>query len=255
MKPGMKVLAMDRVRRGNEQPRSEYGANNRRMIGYNRDHDEPGMNYPAMPGHIRQYPPYGGYDMNGGYDMPRNGYDMPRGNGYDAPRSGYNGGTESRRRRDSRGRYMMGGGSEYDDDDDDDKYRLKGGRMIAKGAIWTEGEEDDDWCEKLKRKSFKPVDEHQAMEWVSEMTADNDKPMPFFHIEDTENQRKVMCPECDKWEFFVAMNAMYADFQPAGQKYGAGDKPEFYALMAKLFLNDKDAGRHKLQKYMMVIPK
>lgn len=243
MKPGMRMLAMERVRRNDEHPRSEYGGtHNRRMIGYNRDH-EPEMNYPVMPGHIRQHPPYGGYDM------PRGGYE------HDMPYGGYNGGAESRRRRDRRGRYMMGGGMEYDDDDDDDKYRLKGGKMIARGAIWTEGEEDDDWCEKLKRKSFKPVDEHQAMEWVSEMETENDKSMPVFRIEDTENQRKVMCPDCDKWEFFVAMNAMYADYQPLGMKYGAGDKPEFYALAAKLFLCDKDAGRHKLQKYMMVIPK
>ena len=92
------------------------------------------------------------------------------------------------------------------------------------------------------------------MEWVSEMESESGKTMPAYRIEETESQRKAMCPDCDKWEFFVAMNAMYADYQPAAVKCGA-DKPDFYAMMAKLFLNDKDASKHKLQKYMMVIPK
>lgn len=230
MKPGMRMLMMDKVRQTGQ--RSEYGSDpSRRMIGYDRNDEMPhgGMPYDAMPGPYRSHPPMGTY---GGYGMP-----------YDRREDG----PESRRRRDRRGRYMMDG---MDDDDDDDKYRVKESKHG--GAKW---EEDDDWCEKLKRTSFKQVDEHQAMEWVSEMQAENGKPMPFFRIEDTENQRKAMCPECDKWEFFVTMNAMYADYQPIGQKYGAGDKPDFYGMMAKLFLCDKDAGRHKLQKYMMAIPK
>ena len=33
------------------------------------------------------------------------------------------------------------------------------------------------------------------------------------------------------------------------------DKPEAYAHLAKDFLMDKDAGPHKLRKYMMTIPK
>lgn len=222
------MLMMDKVRQSGQ--RSEYGSDpSRRMIGYDRSGETPhgGMPYSPTPDPYRSHPPmdaYGGYGMASDREY----------------------GPESRRRRDKRGRYMMGGM----DDDDDDKYHVKESKHG--GAKW---EEDDDWCEKLKRKSFKAVDEHQAMEWVSDMETENNKPMPFFRIEDTENQRKVMCPDCDKWEFFVAMNAMYADYQPAGQMYGAGDRPEFYALMAKLFLCDKDAGKHKLQKYMMVIPK
>ena len=139
---------------------------------------------------------------------------------------------------------------EYEDDDDeDDKYRVK--ESMHGDAKW---EEDDDWCEKLKRTSFKQVDEHQAMEWVSEMKSESGKPMPMYRIDDTEDHRKTLCPDCDKWEFFVAMNAMYADYQPAAVKCGA-DRPDFYAMLAKLFLEDKDAGQHKLQKYMMAIPK
>lgn len=227
MKPGMRMLAMERVRQTDQ--RSEYGGNDgRRRIGYDRDGDMPrgGMPYDIMPDPYRTHPPmdaYGGY----GYDRR----EMP---------------PESRRRRDRRGRYMMDG---MDDDDEDDKYHVK--ESMHGGAKW---EEDDGWCEKLKRTSFKQVDEHQAMEWVSEMESESGKSMPAYRIEETESQRKAMCPDCDKWEFFVAMNAMYADYQPAAVKCGA-DKPDFYAMMAKLFLNDKDAGKHKLQKYMMVIPK
>ena len=55
-------------------------------------------------------------------------------------------------------------------------------------------------------------------------------------------------------EFFWAMNAMYADYHKVGKKFGV-DKPEYYACMAKAFLMDKDAGQHKLRKYMEMIPK
>lgn len=223
MKPGMRMLALDKVRQAGG---SEYGGGgDRRRIGYERDGDMPRNTMPDPYRHIPPMDAYGGYDM--AYDRRT-------------------GGTEARRRRDSRGRYMMGG---MDDDDDDDKYHVK--ESMHGGSKW---EKDDDWCEKLKRTSFNQVDEHQAMEWVSEMESESGKSMPAYRIEETEAQRKAMCPDCDKWEFFVAMNAMYADYQPAAVKCGA-DKPDFYAMMAKLFLNDKDAGKHKLQKYMMVIPK
>ena len=49
-------------------------------------------------------------------------------------------------------------------------------------------------------------------------------------------------------EFYWAMNAMYSDYQPAAKKFGI-DKPEFYACMAKLFLEDPDAVENKVEEY------
>ena len=49
-------------------------------------------------------------------------------------------------------------------------------------------------------------------------------------------------------EFYAAMNAMYSDFHKAAKKFGV-DKPEFYATMAKCFIEDPDAVEDKVAKY------
>ena len=50
-------------------------------------------------------------------------------------------------------------------------------------------------------------------------------------------------------EFFWAMNAMYADYHKVGKKFGV-DKPEFYAHMAKCFIEDPDAKDNKVEEYV-----
>lgn len=226
MKPGMRMMMMDKLRQGGE-PRSEYGGgNDRRMIGYDR-------NMP-MPDRERTHPPMGGMPGRE-WEWPPNMY------GYDGDVSfsGY-GTPEARRRRDSRGRYMMGGMER--DDDDDDKYHLKSndGRMIT-GATWSKG--------MIPEK----VEEHKAMEWVRDMRNPDGSTGPHFKQEMSEQLRAAHCPKCDKWEFMVALNMMYADYSEVAKKFSA-DKPEFYACMAKAFLEDPDAGEGKLAKYMEVIP-
>lgn len=47
---------------------------------------------------------------------------------------------------------------------------------------------------------------------------------------------------------------MCSDYCETTKKMGM-DKPEFYAHMAKDLLMDKDAGPHKLRKYMETISK
>lgn len=253
MKPAMRMLAMDKLRStGDRQPGSEYGGNsNRRMIGYDRDGPEntrmPWSGHPHMP-------PSNGYDD--GPEMRRHRDERGRyamNDRDDEP--------EARRRRDRRGRYAAYG---MDDDDDEDRRpRAYGGNsygdIFAEGTIYAPGANRPMGGmmgargKGGRREHYKPVDEEQAMEWVKGMKAVNGIPMPVFRPEAAEAQRKAVCPDCDKWEFFVAINAMYADYQPVGVKYG--DKPEFYAMLAKAFLEDPDAGEHKLQKYMEYIPK
>lgn len=50
-------------------------------------------------------------------------------------------------------------------------------------------------------------------------------------------------------EFFWAMNAMYADYHKVGKKFGV-DKPEFYAHLAKCFIEDPDAKDNKVEEYV-----
>lgn len=57
-----------------------------------------------------------------------------------------------------------------------------------------------------------------------------------------------------KLEFYWAMNAMYADYHKAGKKFGV-DTPEFYAFLAKLFIEDPDAVEDKVLEYVKHIAK
>lgn len=93
------------------------------------------------------------------------------------------------------------------------------------------------------------VDEHKAREWVRKMSSGE-----HFKPEITDQYRSSACPDCDKWEFYTAMNAMYSDHYKTAQKMGV-DKPDFYAHMAKDFLMDEDAKPGKLAKYMREIAK
>ena len=233
MNPGMKMMMMQRM---TDKPRqqSEYGGN-RRMIGYDRNEMTGGMEnrYEANG------PMYGGW-----HEPPMNGYPTSNWPERDRP--------ESRRRRSPRtGRYIRGEYGGMDDDDDDD-YRPKSirgnsyGDIYAKGTIYAPGAMNRPGGES---KHYGEVDEHKAREWVMGMSDGE-----HFKLEHSEAQRQAVCPDCDKWEFYVAINAMYSDYCKTAKKFNL-DRPEFYAMLARDFLMDEDAAPHKLEKYMETIPK
>jgi len=128
--------------------------------------------------------------------------------------------------------------------------------MIATGSAWInpgKGAEHHSGGGFALR--FDPVYEPTAMRWVHGMEQpEGGRPMPAYKPEEAEALRKAHCPDCEKWEFFVAINMMYSDMLEVAKKFNV-DKPEYYACMAKAFLKDKDAGKHKLRKYMEMIPK
>lgn len=272
MNPGMKMMLMQRTAQERGKEQSEYGGGNRRMIGYDRESNGNAAtsNYAGMESQNRQRGGNGRYMAGDGFDNPPLAVEYDerkygRGGGEMARMGGYN--TENRRRRDSRGRYMMGG-MDYDDDEETRGYsaRMMGGYpqmhggnkygdIYAEGTIYAPGAMNKPMgMHRHEEDMEEPMDEQMAMQWVRKMKADNGAPMPVFKPDQTEQQRKTFCPDCEKWEFFVAMNMMYADYCDAGSKLGV-DKPEFYARLAKGFLCDKDAGEGKLQKYLKVIPK
>lgn len=268
MYPGMKMLMLNKV---TQQPESNYrseygGSNERRMIGYDRDYNTENRRYMEE-----------GNRMNYGRDEPESrrrrdsrGRYM-EGEGWQDNRDyPYHHETESRRRRDSRGRYMLGS---MDDDDDDDETEMRGqtwyppygnippyvppmsmhnpgnsyGDIYAHGSIYAPGAMNKPMG--MHGDMSAPVDEHTARMWVQKMDGGQK-----FTPEQTEQFRASHCPDCSKWEYYVAINAMYSDYCETAKKMNM-DKPEFYAMMAKDFLKDKDAGPHKLRKYMETIPK
>lgn len=92
-------------------------------------------------------------------------------------------------------------------------------------------------------------DPKKAREWVAQMKNSDGTKGEHFKPESIEQLRVAHCPECDKIEFWAAMNMMYSDYCEVAKKMNV-DKPEFYACMAKAFLKDEDAGEGKLAKYM-----
>lgn len=281
MRPGMKMLMMEHVRKSPENNyRSEYGGNtDRRMIGYDRDYNtENRRRYAAGEG-------WEGNRMEYGVDEPESrrrrdsrGRYM-EGEGWESnrsyPESRYE--PESRRRRDSRGRYMMDGNrmdADYEDEEDDDKrarsqtwYPPYGampyvppmnnippmnmhhpgnsyGDIYAHGSIYAPGAMNKPMGGMMGGDMSAPVDEHTARMWVQKMDGGEK-----FKIEQTEQQRMAVCPDCDRWEFYVAMNAMCNDYCETAKKMNI-DRPDYYAHLAKDFLKDKDAKPHKLRRYM-----
>lgn len=113
-------------------------------------------------------------------------------------------------------------------------------------------EEDDEEEEPYAGK--KKVDEKCARKWVEKMKNVDGSIGAHFQPERAEQLRKRMCPECEQWEWYVAVNMMFSDYAETAQQMGV-DADEYYAHMAKAFLQDEDAGEGKLAKYMENIPK
>lgn len=187
---------------------------------------------------------YGGGRRMIGYDRETNGNAT-------TTYGGYGEGPEARRRRDSSGRYMTG---HMEDDDDEmrgqvwhppyggmDPPSMHGGSRYGFGDVYAEIHAPSAMnC---------PVDEHTARMWVENMDGGEK-----FKVEQTDQQRSSICPNCGKWEFYTAMNAMYSDYCETAKKMGV-DKIDFYAHLAKDFLMDSDAKPHKLRRYMEHIAK
>lgn len=273
MKPGM-MMVMDQIDRQQRYPRSEYGGDpQRRMIGYDRDYpaENRRMAYGGMEPESRRRRDSRGRFMESEYMPYMGGYR----NEYDERRYGMDGRygmeTESRRRRDSRGRYATGGrdprmmGDDYDDDDDDMRGQtwyppeMNSGSRYGFGDVFAEIHAPGSMNRPMGGMGMmggmmggdmsKPVDEHTARKWVEKMDGGE-----HFKMEQADQLRTTICPDCDKAEFYVALNAMYSDHCESAKKLGM-DKPEFYAHLAKDFLNDKDAKPNKLRIYMTYIPK
>lgn len=252
MNPGMRMMLADRVRQPENNSRSEYGGGNRRMIGYDRDMDGNATTsgYGGMDTENRRKRDSRGRYMEGGGDV-RNGHytnypwsEEMTGGGYE---------TESRRQRDSRGRYMMGRM------DDEPEMRgqtwyppnMHGGSGYSFGDVYADIHAPNAMNRPgsmMGSDMSRPVDEKTARRWVRDMDGGE-----HFDMQAAMQHRSI-CPECDPYEWYVALNAMYSDHCETARKFGM-DKPEFYAYLAKDFLMDKDAGPHKLRKYMETIPK
>lgn len=60
--------------------------------------------------------------------------------------------------------------------------------------------------------------------------------------------------DCEPLQFWIAMNMIYSDYVKVAKKLGMNNV-DFYACMAKAFLDDKDAQPDKLARYYEYVVK
>lgn len=99
----------------------------------------------------------------------------------------------------------------------------------------------------------KALTKETALEWTGRMQNEDGTTGPHWSMEQTEQARKQRGIDCDPLEF-VTMNMMYSDYCKAAEKVNA-NSVDFYAYMARAFLDDKDAQPDKLERYHRCIEK
>lgn len=100
----------------------------------------------------------------------------------------------------------------------------------------------------------KALTKETALEWTGRMQNEDGTTGPHWSMEQTEQARKQRGIDCDPLEFYVTMNMMYSDYCKAAEKVNASSV-DFYAYMARAFLEDKDAQPDKLERYYRCIAK
>lgn len=98
-----------------------------------------------------------------------------------------------------------------------------------------------------------PMERSTAEAWMRGMENEDGTRGPHWTMDQTDKVMSQRGVTCDPVQFWVAMNMMYSDYCKIFQKYGVGDKIDFYADMAKAFLEDKDALPNKLERYYACI--
>lgn len=156
--------------------------------------------------------------------------------------------TEMRRRRDSRGRYAMA----YDDErmeQDNGRSRMNAGgsrageQRMGKSERYEDDEDDD-----------MEFDEYTANKWTKALENEDGSKGPHWSKEQTKLFMTQAGAQAEPVEFFAVMNAMYSDYCKVAKKYGV-DKPDFYAELAKAWLDDKDAVDDKAAAYYRYVVK
>lgn len=161
-----------------------------------------------------------------------------------------------RRRRDRRGRFM----SEMDEDFEDyDRPRQIGfryeddmGRYRARADYprMNEGEHRTGKMEmgRGESKRHKGMSRRVAEQWTESMKNADGSTGPHWSMDQTKQVMQKRDIDCEPVEFWVTMNMLYSDYSKVVKAHGI-TSVDFYADMAKAFLEDKDAVEDKLMAY------
>lgn len=98
-------------------------------------------------------------------------------------------------------------------------------------------------------------DEKMAKEWTAKMQNEDGTHGPHWTMEQTKRVMEQRGIKEDPARFYAAINMMYSDYSEVAKKINANNM-DFFAEMAKAFLQDKDAGaQDKLAAYYEYVVK
>ena len=189
-------------------------------------------------------------EVRGGYTEPESRNYRRYKNGRFAPRSEMDmyepmgrGGSERRGAERTRSTRPMQIGFRYEEDET--RFRAD--------ANYPRMNESEHRTSRMERggaegKSDGKMDEETAEEWTAQMKNVDGTKGAHWKMEQVKQVQQVRKIECDPVEFFVAMNMMYSDYNKVARAHGVNNV-DFYADMAKAFLDDEDAVDNKLMAY------
>lgn len=257
MKPGMRLLMMEKARENTRRDGVDRRMDSPDMTmgGYDveskfrdrrgREHYDNGR-FAPMRNEMGYEGPYSGgnrYDIDVNryeYKSPEENYRNEVRGGYDSDRIGDTRGEEGGNMR------MIGFGRELYND------------MRSDASIPSYREGDHMTGNKPRKggaKSSMGMDENMAREWTSKMENEDGTKGPQWNMEQIKKVMEQRNITGDPVAFWVAINMMYSDYCKVAKKLGV-NSVDFYAEMAKAFLEDKDTGvPDKLMAYYEYIVK
>lgn len=149
--------------------------------------------------------------------------------------------TEDRRNRRDGGQYGRG---------DDERRRIGFGARMMDGEHHTGGERMQKGSTMEHGIRF---GKEEALEWVRSMRG-VDKNIPVGgkwtpdQVEPLAKKYGIPVDGPMWWEFYAMVNAMYADYSEVAKRFNI-TSPDYYAMMAKAFMEDKDAMPDKVALY------
>ena len=199
---------------------------------------------------------------NGGRNYPHTArnerisgaYNRMGGNYTHEPTSTYSGYEMPENRRYKNGRYApKNGGYDYDDYEEWEEPKMRYDTSMHYGEHKPQqmqmgfAVEGDD--------NVMPFSQMTAEKWARSMENDDGTTGPHWSIEQVKQVMAQKGVNCDPWEFYAALNAIYSDYGKVLKKHGVGDKLDIYIDMAKAFIDDKDAQPDKLARYYQYVVK
>ena len=98
------------------------------------------------------------------------------------------------------------------------------------------------------------MDRQTAEDWTRRMKNEDGTTGAHWTMEQAEQVMRQHGIQCEPAEFYAALNMLYSDFCEIFKKHGV-NKIDFYADMAKAWLDDKDAVSDKLSAYYEYVVK